>query len=149
MTTDTPSAKSRAVIASTGPAGLRTEIDAAGHALVADEPVTVGGTDTGPSPYDLLAAALASCTSMTLQLYARHREIKLDKVTVRVTHGKVHAVDCRDCEKQTRKIDRFVRLINLEGEIDDAARARLLEIADRCPVHRSLSGEIEILTELD
>lgn len=148
MTSETLQLAPGVVLASTGPAGFRTEINAAGHALVAGEPESVGGENSGPSPYDLLAAALASCTSMTLQLYARRKGLKLDKVTVRVAHSKVYAADCRDCETKVGKVDRLERVISLEGEIDEAARRRLLEMADRCPVHRTLTSEIEILTEL-
>jgi putative redox protein len=137
-----------AVLARTGATGFLTELNAAGHAFVADEPVSVGGEDAGPSPYDLLGSALASCTSMTLQLYARRKELTLDNVTVRVEHSRVHAEDCASCETKTGKVDQFKRVISLDGELDDASRQRLLEIADRCPVHRTLSSEIRIVTEL-
>ena len=148
MTRETPDSGPGIATASTGPAGFRTELDVGGHAMIADERIDFGGADEGPSPYDLLGAALASCTSMTLQMYARHKELKLDKVTVRVRHKKIHAEDCATCEKAAGRIDRFTRIIMLDGDLDDAARQRLLEIADRCPVHRSLTGEIEIVTEL-
>jgi len=136
------------VLARTGPVGFLTELNASGHALAADEPVSVGGEDAGPSPYDLLGSALASCTSMTLQLYARRKNLKLNDVTVRVEHSRIHAADCESCETQSRKIDQFKRTISLDGELDDSSRQRLLEIADLCPVHRTLSSEIHILTEL-
>lgn len=148
MTSETLKPAPGAVMASTGPTGFRTQINAAGHALIAGEPESAGGENSGPSPYDLLAAALASCTSMTLQLYARRKGLKLDKVTVRVAHSKVYATDCRDCETKVGKIDRLERTISLEGELDEPARQRLLEMADRCPVHRTLTSEIEVLTEL-
>lgn len=148
MTSETLKLAPGAVLASTGPTGFRTQINAAGHALIAGEPESAGGENSGPSPYDLLAAALASCTSMTLQLYARRKGLKLDKVTVRVAHSKVYATDCRDCETKVGKIDRLERAISLEGELDEPARQRLLEMADRCPVHRTLTSEIEVLTEL-
>ncbi len=136
------------VLARTGSVGFLTELTASGHALVADEPVSVGGEDAGPSPYDLLGSALASCTSMTLQLYARRKNLKLNDVTVRVEHSRIHADDCESCETQSGKIDQLKRTISLDGELDDSSRQRLLEIADLCPVHRTLSSEIQILTEL-
>jgi len=136
------------VIARTGPAGFLTEISAAGHALIADEPASVGGEDAGPSPYDLLSGALASCTSMTLQMYARRKSLELTNVTVRVQHSKIHASDCENCETQTGRIDQFTRVIALDGNLDNAARQRLLEIADRCPVHQTLTRDVEILTQL-
>ncbi len=136
------------VSATTGAEGFRTEIDAAGHALVGDEPASVGGTDAGPSPYDLLAAALASCTTITLQLYARRKELPLTRVTVGVRHNKIHARDCADCETRVGRVDEFKRQIALEGDLDEAARRRLLEIADLCPVHRTLNKEVRIVTTL-
>ncbi len=137
-----------AVTATTGEEGFLTDIDAAGHALLADEPAMVGGTDAGPSPYELLSAALASCTTMTLQLYARRKELPLTRVTVRIHHTRIHARDCAECETKEGRIDEFKRQIVLEGELDDGARQRLLEIADRCPVHQTLSREVRILTTL-
>jgi len=137
-----------AVTARTGPEGFLTELDAAGHPLVADEPAAVGGEDAGPSPYDLLSAALASCTSMTLQMYARRKGLALEDVTVQVKHSKIHARDCESCEAESGHIDQFTRAIELEGLLDNASRQRLLEIADRCPVHRTLESEAKILTEL-
>ncbi len=138
-----------AVTATTGEEGFLTDIDAAGHALLADEPVDVGGADAGPSPYGLLSAALASCTSMTLQLYARRKELPLTRTTVEVRHRKIHARDCAECETIEGRIDEFTRRIGLEGDLDDAARQRLLQIADRCPVHQTFSKEVRILTSLD
>jgi len=134
------------VVAATGPEGYRTTIDAYGHPLVADEPLDVGGSNTGPSPYGLLASALASCTSMTLQMYARRKELNLDTVTVAVSHEKIHAADCERCTSVNGKIDRFDRHVTLTGELSTAERDRLLEIADMCPVHRTLKSEIEIRT---
>src|SRR5712664_46451 len=113
---------------------------AGGHHLVSDEPLDLGGTDAGPTPYDLLVAALGSCTAITLQMYARHKGWPLEGVEVRLTHGKIHARDCADCETKEGRIDRIERGIVLQGALDDAQRARLLEIADRCPVHRTLTS---------
>ncbi len=145
--TDAPVAAEGDVVAQTNAGGFRTDISASGHPLVADEPVAVGGTATGPTPYDLLSASLAACTSMTLQMYARHKGLSLDSATVRVTHDKIHADDCADCKTQgSSKLDRFTRRISLKGELTDEQRSRMLEIADRCPVHRTLHAEIVVET---
>jgi putative redox protein len=136
------------VVAVTGGTGYRTEIMANGHALVADEPPSVGGTNAGPTPYNLLAAALGACTGMTLRMYADRKQWPLTEVTVRLLHDKVHAVDCRECDEREGRIDRLHREIELQGPLDDAQRARLLEIADRCPVHRTLESDIRIETVL-
>ena len=127
---------------------FRVSINADGHHLLGDEPERYGGTDSGPSPYDLLSAALASCTVMTLNMYARRKQLALDSVRVDVQHGKIHAKDCLDCSSNAGKIDRFKRLLYLEGNLDQKQRQRMLEIADRCPVHRTLHDEIAIVTEL-
>lgn len=116
------------------------------HRLAADEPVAFGGTDTGASPYDLLLAALGSCTSMTIGLYARRKNWPLQNVTVSLRHSKIHAVDCAECETKKGKIDRIDREIQLTGSLTDEQRARLMEIADLCPVHRTLTSEINIKT---
>jgi len=128
--------------------GFRTEVQLGGHHLVADEPRSVGGTNLGPTPYDLLSAALATCTSMTLRMYANHKKLNLASATVSVAHDKVHAKDCEDCEAADGKIDEFRRTITLEGELSQEQRERMLEIADRCPVHRSLHGEIKVRSRL-
>ena len=136
------------VAARTRGGAFRTELNVAGHALLADEPQGVGGADDGPSPYELLSAALASCTSMTLMMYARHKGLPLDAVTVRVNHDKIHAKDCEDCETSAGRIDEFRRELFIEGDLTDEQRQRMVEIADRCPVHRTLLGEIKIRTTL-
>lgn len=135
-------------IARTGSGGFRTDIVSSGHALIADEPASVGGTELGPSPYDLLSAALASCTTMTLQMYARHKKIDLQAATVLVSHNKVHAKDCIDCETVAGKIDEFARVLTLDGDMTPAQRERMVEIADRCPVHRTLHSEVKVRTRL-
>jgi uncharacterized OsmC-like protein/pimeloyl-ACP methyl ester carboxylesterase len=123
-------------------------IYAGGHRLRADEPVELGGADSGPSPYDLLVAALGACTAMTLRLYADRKQIPLERVIVELKHGKVHAADCAECETREGTIDRIDRVLTVEGPLDEAQRAKLLEIADKCPVHRTLKSEIWISTHL-
>lgn len=135
-------------VARTYASGFKTDIISAGYALIADEPVSYGGTDKGPSPYDLLSAALASCTTMTLGMYARHKKLDLQSSTVRVRHSKVHAQDCEDCEATNGKIDQFQRELTVEGNLTVEQRQRLLEIADKCPVHRTLHSEVKVRTTL-
>lgn len=118
------------------------------HRLRADEPVSAGGADSGPSPYDLLLAGLGACTGMTIRMYANLKQLPLDQVTVRLKHEKVHAQDCAECETREGKIDRIEREIELQGALDDAQRGRLLEIASKCPVHRTLHSEVWIPTRL-
>ena len=136
------------VVARTQIDGFRTDIQAGSHSLIADEPIDVGGTDLGPGPYDFLAAALASCTTMTLRMYANHKKLALRSATVRVSHGRVHAKDCIDCDQADGWIHEFQRELDLDGELSDEQRQRMLEIADRCPVHKTLHNEIRILSTL-
>ena len=129
-------------------AGFRTEMLANGFPLVADEPVAVGGTNAGPSPYDSLVAGLGACTAMTLRMYADRKGWPLEAVEVRLNHEKIHAKDCEDCEQKVGKIDQIERELVLSGPLDEAQRQRIKEIANRCPVHRTLEGEVKILTKL-
>jgi uncharacterized OsmC-like protein/fermentation-respiration switch protein FrsA (DUF1100 family) len=124
------------------------EIFAGRHRLRADEPEGVGGADTGPSPYDLLLAAVGACTAMTLRLYAEQKKLPLERVTVDLSHDKIHAADCSGCETKEGRVDRIERVVTLEGALDDSQRARLLEIANKCPVHRTLHSEVLIPTRL-
>jgi putative redox protein len=136
------------VIVRGGARGLIQEIEAGRHYLTADEPLSAGGADAGPSPYDYLLAALGTCTSMTLSMYARQKQWPLEGVTVRLSHSRIHATDCAECETKDGKLDRIDREISLAGELSAEQRARLLEIADRCPVHRTLTSEISIRSRL-
>jgi len=136
------------VIARTGASGYRTEILANGHPLVADEPISVGGSNTGPSPYELLAAALGACTTMTLRMYADRKGWPLEEVEVRLRHEKIHCVDCAEASNGRSKIDHIQRELVLEGDLDESQRNRLVEIADRCPVHRTLHADVRITTTL-
>ncbi|KGQ19585.1 Serine peptidase, family S9 [Lysobacter dokdonensis DS-58] len=136
-----------AALAHSDNTGFRTALDIAGHPMIADEPVSVGGTDAGPSPYGLLSGALASCTAMTLHAYAKLKGLAVTDIRVHVRHDKVHEVDCENCESDAgAKVDCLARTIWIEGTLDDKARARMLQIADKCPVHRTLEGQIRIVT---
>ena len=128
--------------------GFRVAINADGHELRGDEPETYGGADSGPSPYDLLSAALGACTVMTLNMYARHKKLPVESVRVDVRHGKIHADDCAHCETEKGKVDRFQRRVYIRGDLSDEQRKRMLQIADRCPVHRTLHSEVDVQGEL-
>jgi len=141
-------AEQRAVIVKGGARGFAHEVAVGPHRLAADEPAVAGGTDTGPSPYDLLLAALGSCTSMTLGLYARRKQWPLEAVTVTLRHSKIHAADCESCETTEGRLDRIERDLELAGPLSEEQRARLLEIANKCPVHRTLTSEVDIRTRL-
>jgi uncharacterized OsmC-like protein len=125
---------------------FQQEVILGDHRLLADEPVKDGGLNTGPGPYDLLLAALGACTSMTVRLYADLKQIPLVRTQVRLHHEKIYAQDCAECETKEGKIDRIDRAITFEGDLTAEQRKRLLEIADKCPVHRTLTSEIDIRT---
>jgi uncharacterized OsmC-like protein len=128
--------------------GFAQEIVTGSHRLTADEPTAAGGTNTGPSPYDLLLAALGACTSMTVALYARRKGWPLKHVTVSLRHSKIHAADCADCETKEGMLDRIERDIQFIGPLTMEQRSRLFEIANKCPVHRTLTSEIDIRTQM-
>jgi uncharacterized OsmC-like protein len=143
----TPGTK-EVVVGERGQGRFAQIVDAGRHTLYADEPIELGGDDIGPDPYDYLLAGLGACTSMTLRMYALRKELSLQRVTVRLRRARIHARDCEDCETKEGRLDEITREITLEGDLDEAQRQRLLEIADMCPVHRTLTGEIRIRTRL-
>lgn len=128
--------------------GFTTEVKTPSHHLIADEPASVGGDNLGPTPYDLLMASLGTCTAMTLRMYADRKKWPLDEVTVFLNHDKIHVEDVENCKEPSAKISRFERIIKVEGELDDKQRQRLLEIANKCPVHRTLQETIKIETRI-
>ncbi|MFK7847533.1 MAG: alpha/beta fold hydrolase [Rhodothermales bacterium] len=137
------------VVAELGREGFTTDIYASGHTLVADEPISVGGADLGPSPYDLLNASLGACTVMTMRMYANRKGWPLEGVKTKLQHAKIYAKDCESCETEgNAKIDQITREIEMIGPLDDAQKKRLMEIADRCPVHRTLHGEIHVASKM-
>jgi putative redox protein len=121
-------------------------IIAGGHQLVADEPATIGGADSGPTPYDLLLAGLGACTAITVRMYADRKGWPLRQMTVRLRHSRIHAIDCLDCETKAGQLDQIERELRFEGELTDDQRARLMAIAERCPVHRTLHSEVLVTT---
>lgn len=125
-----------------------TEIMAGQHALTADEPESVGGLDLGPSPYDLLAASLGACTGMTLRMYANHKKWPLEEVIVHIKHQKIYDEDCQDCEDPAKKIDHMERIVEVKGNLTEQQRNRLREIADKCPVHKTLHASVKVDTTL-
>ena len=134
------------VVRETREGRFQQEVTVGAHRFLADEPLEVGGLDSGPGPYDLLLAGLGACTAMTLRLYAERKALALERVTVRLNHSRIHAADCADCETKEGMLDRIERAITLRGALDAEQRRRLLEIADKCPVHRTLTSEIDIRT---
>jgi uncharacterized OsmC-like protein/alpha-beta hydrolase superfamily lysophospholipase len=136
------------VVVQTDNDSYTTQIKAGNHHFLADEPEEVGGNDLGPNPYDLLSASVGACTSMTLQMYAKRKKWDLQEAIVHVDHNKDHAQDCETCEKSSAKIDHFTRKIEMIGDLDDTQKQRLMEIADKCPVHKTLHSEVKVITEL-
>ena len=141
---DTP--RNVVIVRETGKGKFQQEVRSGQHHLTADEPVAVGGLDSGPGPYDLLLASLGACTSMTIRLYADQKKLPLKRVEVRLRHDRIYAADCAECETKEGLLDHIERVISLEGDLDAKQRAKLMEIADKCPVHRTLTSEVRIHT---
>jgi putative redox protein len=139
---------SRKVIVTAERSGLEQKITIGPHQLRADEPVAFGGGDAGPDPYELLLSALGACTGITIRMYAERKKWPLEGVQVQLTHSKIHAEDCADCETQPRSLDRIEREISFTGRLSTDQLQRLREIADRCPVHRTLSSHVQIHTSV-
>ncbi|MFI4896679.1 MAG: OsmC family protein [Phycisphaerales bacterium JB059] len=136
------------VVVDLGRAHYRTEIVAGGHTLIADEPEAMGGANAGPGPYELLLSALGACKAMTVRMYADHKGWGLERVVLSLRHDRRHPADCEDCDDPKAKIDHIDVEIQLMGDLDEAQRARLLEIADRCPVHRTITGDLRVNSAL-
>jgi uncharacterized OsmC-like protein len=136
----------RSVVVRGSAAGFAQDIVAGPHRMAADEPVSVGGTDTGPTPYDFLLAALGACTSITVGMYARRKGWPLEEVTVNLRHAKIHASDCAECETKEGMPDWIERDTHIAGSLTNEQRSLLLEIVNKCPVHRTLTSEIAIKT---
>lgn len=136
------------IVAEAGSGRFRQRVVSGRHRGLADEPISVGGDDAGPSPYELLLAALGACTAMTLRMYADAKQLPLKHVSVALHHEKIHAAACKECETREGRIDKIERTISIEGEFDDSQRQRLLEIANKCPVHRTLHSEVWVPTRL-
>jgi uncharacterized OsmC-like protein/pimeloyl-ACP methyl ester carboxylesterase len=144
--TDLGEAPRSVVVQETGNSKLQQSVTVGPHRLLADEPVAAGGEDTGPGPYDFLLAGLGACTSMTMRLYADRKSLPLERTTVTLKHSKIHAEDCAECETKAGMLDQIERVIAMEGPLDAEQRKRLMEIADKCPVHRTLTSEVRILS---
>ncbi len=144
---DAASPEGTVTVAETGTGTYTQQITAGHHRLVADEPRPTGD-DAGPTPYDLLLAALGACTSMTVRMYADRKGWPLERVHVTLRHSRIHARDCADCETKAGWIDHIDRDIEVAGDLDDAQRERLLQIAERCPVHQTLTSEVRVATSL-
>jgi putative redox protein len=149
MSAEAPAPDAARVVVRGSAAAFVQEVTVGSHRFLSDEPIALGGGGAGPTPYDLLLAALGSCISMTAGVYARRKAWPLDSVTVRLTHAHIHAVDCANCETREGMLDRIEVVIELTGALTEAQRTRLLEIAGRCPVHRTLRSEIDIRSRID
>jgi len=147
QTAVTGEAPRNVVVRETRNSKFQQTISTGPHRLLADEPVAAGGEDTGPGPYDFLLASLGACTSMTMRLYADRKSLPLERVTVTLKHQKIHAQDCAECETKVGMLDQIDRVIAMEGALDAEQRNKLMEIADKCPVHRTLTSEIRIVTQ--
>ncbi len=134
------------VVRETGRGQYQQDVISGPHHLLADEPENVGGLDSGPGPYELLLAALGACTTMTLRLYADRNQFPLKRSQVRLRHARIYATDCAECETKAGMIDRIECVVTLEGDLNDEQRGRLMGIAEKCPVHRTLKSEVDIRT---
>ena len=143
---DLSEAPRRVVVRETRNGKFQQTVSIGPHQMLADEPVAAGGEDTGPGPYDFVLAGLGACTSMTMRLYADRKSLPLERVTVTLKHSKIHAEDCAECETKAGMLDRIDRVIAIEGALDAEQRGKLMEIADKCPVHRTLTSEVHIVT---
>jgi putative redox protein len=139
---------SRFVVVNSTRSGLVQRVTVGPHLILADEPIESGGTDAGPNPYELLLAALGTCTSMTVRLYAERKQWPLQRVRVRLAHSRVHKQDAAECENAKGMVDRIEREISFTGDLSQMQRQRLLEIANKCPVHRTLTSAIQIDTSM-
>jgi putative redox protein len=148
MTQPTKQSHEGTLTASIGPSGYRVAIDAGGHPLISDEPIEAGGSDEGATPYDLVLAALGACTAMTLRMYADRKKWPLEGVIVRLRHGRSHAADEQQCENRPVRLDQIERTLEISGPLTHEQRVRLAEIAERCPVHRTLDAGVRITTRL-
>jgi putative redox protein len=136
----------RVTVQETGQSKFQQGVTVGPHHLIADEPASAGGQDSGPNPYDFLLTGLGACTSMTMRMYADRKSLPLDRVTVTLNHSKIYAKDCEECETKTGMLDQIERVIAIEGNLDAEQRSKLMEIADKCPVHRTLTSEVRIVT---
>ena len=142
-----PDEPRKVVVSETRASKFQQVINVGPHQMLADEPIAAGGEDTGPGPYDLLLSALGACTAMTMRLYADRKALPMDHVTVTLNHKKIYARDCEECETKDGMLDQVERVITIDGKLDAEQRAKLMEIADKCPVHRTLTSEIRIVTK--
>lgn len=136
----------RVVVQETHDGKLQQQITVGPHRMLADEPASVGGEDTGPNPYEFLLSGLGACTSMTMRMYADRKALPLERITVTLSNRKIHAKDCEDCETKVGMLDEIERIIDIEGDLDAEQRQKLMEIADKCPVHRTLTSKVRIVT---
>lgn len=144
---DTGSAPRNVVVQETRNGKFQQIVTTGPHRLTADEPVSVGGDDSGPGPYDFLLTGLGACTSMTMRMYADRKSLPVDRITVTLQHNKIYAKDCEECETREGMLDQIERVIRIEGNLDADQRKRLMEIADKCPVHKTLTSEVRIVTK--
>jgi len=142
-----PDSPRHVVVRETRAGKFQQQIVVGPHRLLADEPAAAGGADSGPGPYDFLLSALGACTAMTMRLYADRKAVPMERVTVSLKHSKIYAKDCADCETKDGMLDHIERVIEIEGALDAGQRQRLIEIADKCPVHRTLTSEVRIVTK--